>query len=94
MQCPGHHTAGVDYEQANNRMHLENRALHDRTIWDVILKPVFVRPERHDPCYAQARRDRQAFEIGRFAIRIFRDVACCDVKARESRKACEDEAGK
>ena len=93
MQTPRDHATRVNHKQPHNRVHFQHRPLPYRAEWYAILQPVLVRPERHQSCYGQARRDGKTLEIRRFSGGVFGDVAGRDVEACQSREAAKHEAG-
>lgn len=80
-------------KQSHNRVKLEYTTLVHRAKWNILLNPTPRDPKRHQSRNAQARGDRQAFEVFRFAVGVFGDVARCDVEACEARETGEYEAG-
>lgn len=87
VQCLGQHAATMGDEEAQHRMHLKYCAFQDRAERYARLHPPARDPECHQRCNAQAGGDWQSFEVGSFAVGIFRNAVGRDVEACKSCQA-------
>lgn len=83
----------MQHKQPHNRMHRQHRPLRNNPPRHLLLHPPLPRPIPHQRCDAQARRDRQAHEVGCFAARVFGYTLRGHVEAGEAGEPGEHEAG-